>query len=307
MSSMIAAAILLFAAHPGPAATASAQASSPPSERTDLGDGLHMLAGRGGNMLFSVGTDGTFVVDDQFADVAPANLAQIKAVSDTPVIFVLNTHFHGDHTGGNAAFFKAGATIVAHDNVRKRLAAQTGDRAVGAEALPVITFSQSTTFHWNGEELRVIHLPTAHTDGDAIVHLPDVNLIHTGDLLFAGRYPFIDLDGGGSVSGYLDALKAIKDLANAQTRIVPGHGPLASVADVDAMIAMITNARAAVKAEMMAGKGRDAVIAANPLKAYNEAYSWAFISGDRFAGTLFDDLLRTDGAARAAAERGGAR
>jgi glyoxylase-like metal-dependent hydrolase (beta-lactamase superfamily II) len=315
MSAFSALTFLLIATHPSAAAlqqnegqqAQQTERSQPASERTDLGNDLYMISGRGGNILFSTGDDGTFVIDDQYADIAESNLALIDEVSDMPVVFVLNTHYHGDHTGGNAAFFDAGATIVAHDNVRERLQSATGDARVASRALPVITFSDETTFHWNDKTIRVQHLPAAHTDGDAIVHFPDANVIHTGDILFAGRYPFIDLEAGGTVEGFIAALRQVHAMADGATTIVPGHGPLAKKSDVKATIDMLQEARRLVRIQMMDGKDRETVIAANPLRRFNETYSWAFISGDRMTGQIFDDLLANDDEARAAIERGPSR
>lgn len=290
--------------HAATAASAASQPAAPISTRTDLGNGLYTIMGRGGNILFSTGPDGTFVIDDQFADIAAENLALIDEVADTPVVFVLNTHHHGDHSGGNAPFVKAGATILAHDNVRARLAEAAKDDPEKTMGLPVITFSDTTTFHWNDKEIHVFHTPSAHTDGDALVHFRGVDVIHTGDTLFSGRYPYIDLGSGGTVDGALGALARVVELADDDTVIVPGHGPVSSKADVAATIEVITQARQLVRAEMMKGLSRDAVIAADPLAAYNDTYAWGFINGDRMAGTLFDDLMATDPVAKTAVERG---
>ncbi|WOI54081.1 MBL fold metallo-hydrolase [Parvularcula sp. LCG005] len=286
------------------AAAVTQQQATPASKRQDLGDGLYAIMGRGGNILFSTGPDGVFVIDDQFADIAKANLDLIKQVSDMPVVFVLNTHFHGDHTGGNAAFYNAGATIVAHDNVRARLAEQAKTGDLQSNALPVITFSEEATFHWNGKTIHVVHVPNAHTDGDAIVHFVDANLIHTGDTLFSGRYPFIDINSGGSVEGVLAALNKVASLSNAETTIVPGHGPVSNRQDVRDTIAMIRKARRMVRAEMMKGSSREDVIAADPLADMNRQYAWDFINGEKMTGQLFDDLMNTDNDASAAVKKG---
>lgn len=285
--------------HPAPAnVVVQGQQTAP--ERHDLGDGLYMIVGAGGNIMVSIGEDGGFVVDTQFANIAQANLDLIAEVSDKPVEFVLNTHFHGDHTGGNAAFHAEGATIIAHDNVRKRLnAASEGSTT---SSLPVITFSENTTFHWNAQEIRIMHTPQAHTDGDTIVFLPKANVLHTGDVMFKGRYPFIDLAGGGTVQGAIDALTHIYNLANDETEIVPGHGPLANRADVMAIVDMLNAGRTAVRQEMMQGKSREDVISSTPLAAFDEDWTWRFITSDRMTGTFYDDLLATDAEARAAVE-----
>ena len=286
------------------ASAALTTATQPQSERSDLGDGLYTIIGPGGNMLFSTGDDGTFVIDDQFANVADTNLRLIDEVSQTPIIFVLNTHYHGDHMGGNERFVNAGATVIAHDNVRTRLANQTGDQAVPNAALPVITFSETATFYWNGQKISVMHLPNAHTDGDAMVYFHEANVLHTGDLLFAGRWPYIDLDAGGSFDGLMAALQEVSNLADENTKIVPGHGPVIDESGLIENATVLREARALVRAEMMKGHGRDAVIANDPLAAYNGEYAWQFISGDRMTGQLFDDLMAADEEARDAVAAG---
>lgn len=289
----------LTVAHPAPV-TVTTQATEAP-ERIDLGNGIYALLGNGGNIAFSTGADGTFVIDDQFADSVPQNVKAIRDVAETAIVFVLNTHHHGDHTGGNAALAQLGATVLSHDNVRKRLEA---DDTFDLTGLPVLTFSDSTTFHWNGREIYIFHLPNAHTDGDALIHFRNANVIHTGDTMFSGRYPFIDLANGGSVDGAIAALQAVYDLADEDTKIVPGHGPISSKADVLTTIKMIKEARALVRTEMMKGLDRDAIIAAAPLAALDEAYSWSFINGEKFTATLFDDLMAVDAEALEAVEAG---
>lgn len=275
-----------------------ASQDNPGPTRADLGNDLYMITGFGGNILFSTGEDGTFVIDDQMADAAEANLDLINEVSDEPVVFVLNTHHHFDHTGGNSAFVEAGATVLAHDNVRKRLEASEDMTENG---LPVITFSETTTFHWNGKEIHVFHMPGAHTDGDALVHFRKTNVIHTGDTMFSGLFPYVDLGSGGSLEGVINALTKVSEIADDETQIVPGHGPLSDRQDVLDTIEMLKDARRLVRTEMMKGLDRDAVIAANPLAKY-EDYSWHFISTDRMVGQTFDDLTASDEEARAAVE-----
>jgi len=256
---------------------------------TDLGDGIYMLEGFGGNIGISVGDDGVFVIDDQFTPLAPKIAAAIAAITDQPVDYVINTHWHGDHTGGNAHFNEAGAVIVAHDNVRVRMGNE-GPQQSPDGALPVITFSESTTFHYNGHEIHAFHPGEAHTDGDAIIHFRDLDLIHAGDILFNGMYPFIDLDSGGSVDGYIAALENLAGMAGAETRIIAGHGPLASKADVEKKIAMLKGAKKRVAKLIKKGKSLDQVKEADPLSKYNEDWSWAFINGERMTETLYNDL-----------------
>ncbi len=255
---------------------------------TELVDRIYMLEGAGGNMGLSVGDDGAFLIDDQFAPLSEKIIAAIAAVTDKPVEFVLNTHYHGDHTGGNEEFGKAGAHIVAHDNVRKRL--MSGDAPAAPDALPVITFSDTTTFYWNGHEIHVFHPKHAHTDGDAIVIFRDINVVHMGDVMFSGLYPYIDVDGGGDLNGYIAALEAVAVQIDDQTKIIPGHGPLSSKADLEASIAMLKDVRRRIQALIDDDLDEDGVVAADPLADLNEQWAWRFIDGERMARSAFRSL-----------------
>jgi glyoxylase-like metal-dependent hydrolase (beta-lactamase superfamily II) len=209
---------------------------------TELTPGLHMIEGvggfAGGNMALSVGEDGVILIDDSLPPLSDKLIAAIAKITDQKVDFVINTHVHGDHTGGNEAFGKAGATIVAHDNIRKRML-----EGKPKDALPVLTFAHGLTFHLNGEEARVIHLAKAHTDGDAIIHFPGADVIHTGDICFNGMFPFIDLNSGGSVDGYIAGQEKIITMAGENTKIIPGHGPLATRADLEKNLAVLKDAK----------------------------------------------------------------
>jgi glyoxylase-like metal-dependent hydrolase (beta-lactamase superfamily II) len=234
--------------------------------------GIYMLQGRGGNIGLSVGTDGAFLVDDQFAPLTDKIQEAVSRVTDESVRFVLNTHWHGDHTGGNENFGKAGAMIVAHENVRKRLDPAEFKELMGRsqqappDALPVITFTEVVTFHWNAETIRVFHVAHAHTDGDAIVDFQDANVVHMGDVFFNGRYPFIDVESGGSVHGVIDAAEQVLALVDANTRIIPGHGALAGRDELRAYRDMLVTVRDRV-AEMAAREmTEDQVVAAQPTK-----------------------------------------
>lgn len=257
--------------------------------------GLHMLQGAGGNIGLSVGADGAFVIDDQFAPLAPKILAAIKAIDAKPVAFVVNTHWHGDHTGGNEAFGQAGAHIVAHDNVRKRL--KEGLKRATSEtppapdgALPVVTFSDQVSFYWNGRDIRVIHLTKAHTDGDAIIHFRDANVIHTGDIYFNGGYPYIDLDSGGTFEGLIAAQEKILSLCDDGTKIIPGHGPLSSKAILAPYVAMLKDVRARIAALIAEGLTEDQVVKADPLKDLNETWGKGFINGETLTRTAYKSL-----------------
>ena len=176
---------------------------------TDLGRGIYMLQGFGGNIGVSIGDDGVFVIDDDIVPLAPKVVAAIGSLTDRPVDFLINTHWHGDHTGGNQALAASGAVIVAHDNVRVRMAAN-GPKQSPDEALPVITFSDNVTFHFNGLEILASHPANAHTDGDSVIQFIGLDIVHAGDIMFNGFFPFIDLDSGGSIDGYITALEALR-------------------------------------------------------------------------------------------------
>lgn len=263
-----------------------------------IADGLSMLQGAGGNIGLSTGPDGAFVIDDQYAPLSEKIIAAIKKETDQPIAFVLNTHWHGDHTGGNEALRAAGAYIVAHDNVRKRLkeglTRSSGDVTAPAVAgaLPIITFSDKTTFYWNGREIHVFHPAPAHTDGDAIVHFRDANAIHMGDIFFNGNYPFIDLESGGDLDGYIAAQEAVLAMVDKKTKIIPGHGPLASKRDLQATVDMLKDVRARIKALIEAGKSEDDVVAADPLADLNPDWSWNFITGESMTRTAYRSLMR---------------
>jgi glyoxylase-like metal-dependent hydrolase (beta-lactamase superfamily II) len=262
-------------------------------EATSLGGGIHMLKGAGGNLGVCVGPDGVFVIDDQYAPLTDKIRAAIAALSDKPIRFVVNTHWHGDHTGGNENMAKAGATIVAHDNVRRRLAtdqiraAQKDTvRASPAAALPVVTFSDTVTMHVNGETLVVAHVPHAHTDGDAIVWFRKADVVHMGDVFFNGNYPFIDVGSGGSIDGVVAAVEGVLAQIGRETRIIPGHGPVADRAALTKYHAMLTGARDRVRAAAAGGKPLGEVQAAKPTAEWDAAWGNGFIKPDRFVESI---------------------
>ena len=256
-----------------------------------LGDGIFMLQGAGGNIGLSVGEDGPFVIDDQFAPLSDKIMAAIKVQSDQPVAFVLNTHYHGDHTGGNEAFGKAGAHIVAHDNVRQRLLERDKEAdAVSPDALPVITFSDSLTFHWNEQEIYVWHPNPAHTDGDAIIFMNDTNVVHMGDVFFNGGYPYIDVGAGGSLNGYIETHEKVLGMINSDTMIIPGHGPLAKKADLERTVSMLKDVRQRIQSLIDAGLEEDAIVADDPLSDLNGEWGGGFINGERMVRTVYRSL-----------------
>lgn len=248
-------------------------------ETIELEPDLFMLVGRGGNIGLSVGDDGAFLIDDQFAPLTEKILAAVAAVTDEPVRWVLNTHWHGDHTGGNENLGKAGAMIVAHENVYRRMnpaefADLTGRSSQAPPAaLPVVSFDHSIRFHWNGRHVEVAHVPAAHTDGDALVHFPRANVFHMGDTFFNGRYPFVDVDSGGDLDGVIAAASFVLERADADTRIIPGHGPLASPADLRAYRDMLETVRLRVAALVAAGQSEDETVAARPTADLDETWT----------------------------------
>lgn len=264
---------------------------------TKLADGLYMLTGAGGNIGLSVGDDAVFLVDDQYAPLTERIKAAIAAITDKPVRFVLNTHWHFDHTGGNENLGQAGALIVAHDNVRKRMSVEQFIKdfnmkipASPKAALPIITFSETTTFHLNGEEIQAVHVPPAHTDGDSLVHYRKANVLHMGDTFFNGAYPFFDMSSGGSIEGMIGAAEKALSLANASTKIIPGHGPLADRKALETFITVLKTSRDRIKTLVSAGKSADEVVAAKPLAEYDATWGKGFIQSDQFVRLVHASL-----------------
>jgi glyoxylase-like metal-dependent hydrolase (beta-lactamase superfamily II) len=221
---------------------------------------VYMLEGAGGNIGVSVGTDGILIVDDQFAPLADKIKAALKTLGDGKLKFVLNTHWHGDHTGGNAVFGPE-APIIAHDNVRKRLATEQKSEffkrttpAAPKDALPVITFGHSVTVHFNGEEIRAIHFPRGHTDGDSVIFFTNSNVVHMGDNFFAGRFPFVDLESGGSVEGLGKNIGEVIAKLPADVKIIPGHGPISNLEDLKRYHRMLLETTEIVRKKMAEGK-----------------------------------------------------
>ena len=264
-------------------------------EATQVAGNVYMLTGSGGNIGVIIGEDGTFIIDDQFAPLTDKINDAIAELTDKPVKFVINTHWHGDHTGGNENFGKAGALIVAHDNVRVRMSARQLEEAVenaeAAKALPVVTFAEDVTFHLNGETIHAFHVQGAHTDGDVIIHFKDANVFHLGDTFFAGRFPYIDLDSGGTIDGMITSANKVLSLANDDSKIIPGHGPLSTPADLKDYRDVLMKIRAKVMMMVREDKTVEEVIAANPTEGY-EDWGTGFINSERFIRILFNDLSK---------------
>lgn len=263
-----------------------------------LAPGIAVLFGAGGNIGLSYGEDGNVLIDDQFAPLTDKISAAVATLDPDPVRFVINTHWHPDHSGGNENLGKRGAVIIAHDNVRIRLSRDTYSqrfketfKALPKVGLPVVTFAQGVRLHLNGDTLNVVHVPHAHTDGDALIYWEKGNVLHMGDTFFHRMsFPFIDFDSGGSIDGVIAAANKGLALANAQTRIIPGHGPVASYAEFKAYRDMIVDVRAKVAAGIRAKKSKAAIVTSKPAAAYK--IETTFITADDFVSAIYDSLTR---------------
>jgi cyclase len=259
---------------------------------------VYMLQGAGGNIAASIGDDGIVIVDDQFAPLADKIRAALRGVTDKPLRFIINTHYHFDHTGGNATLHRD-ATIIAHENVRRRLASgsvlgnggalRMDQPADPAEALPVITFEHDVTVHLNGEDIRALHTPHGHTDGDSVVFFPQSNVVHMGDNFVTYGFPFIDLMGGGSVSGMIEGLEVALKQLPADVKVIPGHGPVSNLDDVRRYIGVLRETRAVVEKGVKAGKSLEQLRQDKVLEPWKNL-SGPFVSTDLFIETLYNDL-----------------
>lgn len=272
------------------AAIAKAQEGDISFKSTELAPGLYMLEGQGGftggNLGLITGEDGVVLIDDGLEPLVDLTLSAIESLTGDPVDFVINTHAHGDHTGANDALHGRGATIVAHENLRTQLIKDGASRA----ALPELTFTDAVTFHLNGHTANVFHVANAHTDGDSVIYFPEVNIIHTGDVMFNKLFPYVDMEGGGSVAGYIAAQKKMLSIANNDTKIIPGHGELANKADLQTAVDMLEDAQSRVKALVDAGKSQEEVVAENPLADYHDVWNWGFITTQIMTETLYRSL-----------------
>ena len=257
-------------------------------ETIKITDEVYMLIGSGGNIGVSIGDDGVFIIDDQFAGLTDKITSAIKSINDKPIKFLANTHHHGDHVGGNENMHNLGATIIAHDNVRKHLVESNKTKA----SLPVITFNDKLSLHINGEKVAIFHVENAHTNGDALLYFTDSNVLHTGDTYFNSMYPYIDLGGGGSVEGYINAVKQTLILIDDNTKIIPGHGGLSNKSEYKTFLSMLESLRANVLAEIKNGKTEDEVASNTSItKTYDDlGYSWQFISSEKIRRTFYKSL-----------------
>ncbi|MCG8418233.1 MAG: MBL fold metallo-hydrolase [Proteobacteria bacterium] len=241
---------------------------------------IYMLIGRGGNIGVSVGGDGILIIDDQFAPLADKIRAALGALSKGDLQYVLNTHHHGDHVGGNAVFGKE-ATIIAHDNVRKNLAGKP------AEVLPVVTFDKTLTVHFNGEAIRAVHFASGHTDGDSIIFFDKSNVVHMGDHFFNGRFPYVDLGNGGNPAGLEENIRTVLGLVKSDTKIIPGHGPLATRDDLVAYHQMLIETVAVIRGQIKQGKNL-AAIQKQGLPAKWKSWGEGFISTEKWIETIYN-------------------
>jgi len=262
---------------------------------TKVAGNVYVLTGSGGNIGATVGADGVAIIDDQFAPLAPKIQAALRQLSPRPVHFVINTHWHGDHTGGNAQFAET-ATIMAHLNVRKRLI--SGGKTsfvefppVTGKALPVVTFEQGLSLWWNGEEIRAIHPGVGHTDGDSVIWFVQSNVVHMGDDYFAGMFPFVDLSSGGSVTRLIESVDVILGQIPADAKVIPGHGPVTGVAELRSYRGMLDGVVAAVRKGLASGKTVEQMKKEKVLAPWEE-WGKGFVNADTFLATVAEDLAK---------------
>jgi len=254
---------------------------------------VYMLVGSGGNIGVSAGEDGIVIIDDEFAPLAPKIKEALKAISNKPIKFILNTHYHGDHTGGNAIFGKDGP-IIAHENVRKRLA--SGTKAAGREvppapkdAVPVITFNDRATIHVNGEDIRAVHIPNGHTDGDSVIYFTKSNVVHMGDDFFNGMFPFVDVANGGSVRGMIAGVQSVLGTIDEQTKVIPGHGPLADKAVLSGFLDVLKGTVAIENEAIQRGETLDQIKEKKTLVAWSQ-FATSFVTLEDWETVIYNEL-----------------
>jgi cyclase len=270
---------------------------------TKVNGNVYILEGAGGNIGASVGEDGIVIVDDQYAPLADKIRAALKGITDEPLRFVINTHYHGDHTGGNALFQKD-APILAQDNVRKRMEQGTAAGNLGKismqmpaqpkQALPIITFEHDVTVHLNGEDIRALHFPSGHTDGDSIIFFPKSNVVHMGDDFVTYGFPFVDLGGGGSVEGMISAVEQVMAQLPPDVKVIPGHGPVSNLGDMKKFVTMLKETLAVVDKGIKQGKSLEQMQKENVLAPW-EKWNGGFLKTDTWLETLYNDLTGKKG------------
>ena len=256
-------------------------------------DGLYVLMGgpAQGNIAVSVGNDGVFLVDSMYAQMHQKIVDAVRALSPLPIRYVVNTHLHGDHTAGNAAMAKLGAVIVSHENMRTRMADAQGAPAAGT--LPILTYSERLTLHFNGEEIQIYHPAPAHTDGDSIVYFRKANVVHVGDIPASLRYPNIGVNDGGTVDGMMAAARQLMKVAKPDTKIIPGHlGPIVGFKEIEQQLTMFAAVRDRIAAAIKAGKTETEVVASKPTRDFDEGRMGGAITPDRFVSLVYTDLVR---------------
>lgn len=265
---------------------------------TVLAPGIAMLVGQGGNLGVSYGPNGTLVIDDQFAPLSNKILAAVAKLASTPLRYVVNTHWHGDHTGGNSNMASAGAVIVAHDNVRVRMSQDQFSAALGrktpaspAQALPMITFARDVTFHFNGQVIHAVHVDPAHTDGDSVIFFEGANVVHMGDTYFNGFYPFVDFSTGGEPRGIVAAVDMVLARTDDETQIIPGHGPLSNRRELVAYREMLDTICDRIAVAIAEGKSVDEVVAIKPTADFDAKWGNGFLAPDQFVGILYRGLV----------------
>ncbi len=283
------------------AGSVSAQEKKVEFSTFQLSDTIYMLRGRGGNVGISTGEDGLYIIDDQVRPVTTQLLQAIRKISNKPIRFVINTHYHADHTGGNETIGKAGALIISHDNIRTRMSTEqvsifmkSTTPPYAKEALPVVTFNDRMSLHFNGETATAYHVAHGHTDGDSIIHFPASNVIHMGDMYFNTLYPYVDLDAGGSIQGMVHAADLALSLADDSTRIIPGHGPLGMTEDLRTYRDYLIKASANVQALIDEDKNLQEIIAAEPTAEWDEELGKTWITPPQFVTFIYNSLEGID-------------
>jgi cyclase len=272
-------------------------------EIANVAGNVYLLTGEGGNIAADIGDDGILLVDDQYAPLAGKIQAALNGITDKPIRFVINTHYHDDHTDGNK-YFQQQAPVIAHDNVRKRLEAsgESGNRGSlvfptspqPKGVLPILTFNHNLTIHLNDEDIQVMHLPNAHTDGDSIVYFPKSNVVHMGDDFLRIGFPFVDLSAGGSVLGLIAALEDVIARLPPDVKVIPGHGPVSNIDDIRTLVTMLKDTRAAVERGCKQGKTLDQLKEEKVLEPWKD-WSGPFITSDIYLETLYNDITGKSG------------